>query len=82
MFDCMERIADHLGICALYLRLGSISLVQGLWSVSRRGELVTHSWVGGGTHVWGTLATHEWVTFETYGGSVDRPTVGRRCDPQ
>ena len=52
MFDYMEKIADHLGICALCLRLGSISLTVGLWSASRRGELVTHSWVGGGTHVW------------------------------
>ena len=82
MFDYMEKIADHLGICALCLRLGSISLVQRLWSASRRGELVPHSWVGGGTHEWGTRPTHEWVTLATYGGSVRRPTVGRRCDPQ
>ena len=51
--------------------------LMGLWSVSRRGELVPHSWVGGGTHEWGTRPTHEWVTWTTYGGSVDRPTVGR-----
>lgn len=76
IFDCMERIADHLDICALYLRLGSISLVQGLWSVSRRGELVTYSWVGGGTHEWGIRPTHEWVTSTTYGGSYFGDALG------
>ncbi len=76
MFDYMEKIADHLGICALCLRLGSISLKVGLWSASRWGELVTHSWVGGGTHEWGTRPTHEWVTWTTYRRSLMRPTVG------